>query len=483
MRVFRTTYKDSKGKTHEAAKWYCEFRDTNETIRRIPGFTSKAATAELGRNLEKLVGYAKASGGQSDPALAEWLVQLPQRIRDRLVIIGLLNAERAAVSKPLSDHLDDFRDALKAKACSSSYIALVTGRVRRIVEGCGFRFYGDISASKTMTYLDELRTDTDEKRGISAQTFNFYLQAVKQFCRWMVKDRRATESPVTHLDGLNVATDRRHDRRALSVDELRRLLETTGNEPERFGMTGSLRALLYQLAVESGLRASELRSLTRASFDLDGNPPTVTVAAGYSKRRREDTLPLRPELAEQIRGFVSAMTPGTQAFKVPPSYDTADMFRADLTAAKIDYTDDAGLKADFHCLRHSFISNLAGSGVHPKTAQTLARHSSITLTMDRYSHSYREQEIDALASLPDLSKSARQSAQATGTDCANPTQKNLADCLAQSQRSESTHRGADRQETDRTRRKTSHRPDSNGRPAVYKTAALPTELRWHGLQV
>ena len=24
-----------------------------------------------------------------------------------------------------------------------------------------------------------------------AQTFNFYLQAVKQFCRWMVKDRRS----------------------------------------------------------------------------------------------------------------------------------------------------------------------------------------------------------------------------------------------------------------------------------------------------
>ena len=39
----------------------------------------------------------------------------------------------------------------------------------------------------------------------------------------------------------------------------------------------------------------------------------------------------------------------------------------------------------FHALRHTFITNLARSGVHPKTAQSLARHSTITLTMDRYS--------------------------------------------------------------------------------------------------
>lgn len=41
---------------------------------------------------------------------------------------------------------------------------------------------------------------------------------------------------------------------------------------------------------------------------------------------------------------------------------------------------------DFHALRHQFISNLARGGAHPKEAQALARHSTITLTMDRYTH-------------------------------------------------------------------------------------------------
>jgi integrase len=40
----------------------------------------------------------------------------------------------------------------------------------------------------------------------------------------------------------------------------------------------------------------------------------------------------------------------------------------------------------FHSLRHGFITYLVTANVPPKVAQTLARHSTITLTMDRYTH-------------------------------------------------------------------------------------------------
>ena len=212
--------------------------------------------------------------------------------------------------------------------------------------------------------------------------------------------------------------------------------------PERFAVTGPERAMLYQIAVETGLRASELRSLVRASFDLEANPPTVTVAAGYSKRQREDTLPLRRQLADDLRDFLSGKTPTAQTFTVPPSYDTADMLRADLEAAGIPYRNDAGRVADFHSLRHSFISNLAAGGVHPKTAQTLARHSTITLTMDRYSHSCQGEQSVALSVLPDLSRAARQTARATGTDEARATKNVLAPCLAQNGQRRSISVGA-----------------------------------------
>lgn len=59
-------------------------------------------------------------------------------------------------------------------------------------------------------------------------------------------------------------------------------------------------------------------------------------------------------------------------------------------------------KADFHALRHTFISNLASNGVHPKLAKELARHSTITLTMDRYSHVGLLDMNGALESLPGI---------------------------------------------------------------------------------
>ena len=53
--------------------------------------------------------------------------------------------------------------------------------------------------------------------------------------------------------------------------------------------------------------------------------------------------------------------------------------------ADIPYEDRSGAVFDFHALRHQFLTNLQRAGVHPKIAQALARHSTITLTMDVYS--------------------------------------------------------------------------------------------------
>ncbi len=395
----------------------------------------------MGRNIVKMVDYHKGSGGQSDPALTLWLSGLPMTIREKLAAIGLLDRTRMVSMKTLAEHLDDFKAALAAKDGTDRHVELVTTRAKRIVRECGFKHYGDISASKVATYLAGLRGDAKEKRGISAQTSNFYLNALKQFCRWMVKDRRAFDTPIDHLDCLNVRLDRRHDRRALTTDELKRLLCAAREGRDRFGVSGEERALCYWLAVETGLRSGEIRSLTRASFVLDGDSPSVTVAAGYSKRRREDTLPLREDLTAALRAFLASRMPQAPAFRISGKHHVSKLLRFDLEAAGIIYRDDAGRVADFHSLRHTFISNLANGGVHPKTAQLLARHSTISLTMDRYTHSLVGEQSTALAVLPDLSQPSVYEVRATGTGGENGPEMGksvLASCLALSERFQGT---------------------------------------------
>ncbi len=76
----------------------------------------------------------------------------------------------------------------------------------------------------------------------------------------------------------------------------------------------------------------------------------------------------------------------------------------------------AAWRVDFRALRHQFASDLAAADVLPKTAQDLMRHSTISLTLDHYTHTARGKLASAVACLPDLSRGGEEQAQATGTD-------------------------------------------------------------------
>lgn len=118
--------------------------------------------------------------------------------------------------------------------------------------------------------------------------------------------------PIEHLRNVNARVDRRRNRRSLEPDELKRLLKATTEGPVRYGMSGHERYLLYRFAAETGLRANEIRSLTVRDFDFEHL--TVTVKAGHSKRRREDTLPLRPDTVQLLRDFFAEKLPTAKAF-------------------------------------------------------------------------------------------------------------------------------------------------------------------------
>lgn len=185
------------------------------------------------------------------------------------------------------------------------------------------------------------------------------------------------------------------------------------------------------LAVPAGcrdrLRLSELGSLTSGSIDLKGKPPTVTVKAAYAKSRREDTLPLRPPTATMLARWLTQSGGGgsdAPIFRLPHRANVSGMLQADLAAGReawiaqaadpadrkrrqqsefLVYCNEAGRYADFHALRHTFVTRLARSGVEPKTAQDLARHKSIDLTMSVYSHTVLRDRAAALDGLPELS--------------------------------------------------------------------------------
>jgi len=231
---------------------------------------------------------------------------------------------------------------------------------------------------------------------------------MKAFCNWLVRDGRLANNPLCHLQRLNTETDVCRQRRVLSPDELKWLITAAEQSDRTLGrMSGHDRAIVYRLAAFTGLRAQELASLTARSFDLQANPATVCVDACYSKHRRTDVLPLAEDLIGQVGDYLAKRAADTSVDERlwPGKWyrKAGEILQANLEAArdawldemknpqerkkreKDDYLtseDGLGQVIDFHSLRHGFITYLVTANCPSKVAQTLARHSTISLTMD-----------------------------------------------------------------------------------------------------
>ncbi|MCY3018046.1 MAG: hypothetical protein NTW87_03315, partial [Planctomycetota bacterium] len=125
MRLFKATYKDRRGKVQESAKWYCEFRDHLEIVRRLPLYTDQKASAEAGRKIERLVALRMA-GCEPDTELTRWVESLEGRLVGKLAEIGLLSPSRLSAARPLAELIESWEGALKAKGINRHPRRVVT---------------------------------------------------------------------------------------------------------------------------------------------------------------------------------------------------------------------------------------------------------------------------------------------------------------------------------------------------------------------
>lgn len=192
MRVFKPTYSkllaDQTREKRETANWYVSFRDHHGTARRIPAFTDKDLSEEFGRKLERLAAL-KMAGEDPDIATLRWLEDLPDKVQTKLVGWGLIDGRRLQRCRLLTEHITDFKAALKARGLTPGYIVTTVNQIKDVVKKTGAQRWNDISPNAVEHYLAQRRQD-----GISARTSNAILASVKSFCTWMVQQRRAPEN-------------------------------------------------------------------------------------------------------------------------------------------------------------------------------------------------------------------------------------------------------------------------------------------------
>jgi integrase len=328
----------------------------------------------------------------------------PAKVRNNLIDPAEL-ALSVHEARPLADDLSDWHSYLTSKGATRQHALLNRNRVSRVIELARVDRISRLAPSKIQAALktirDEGATNRTEKKGVSLRSLHHYTRAIKGFSRWLWKDGRSRVDALAHLTSPNPDPDRRHERRPLTEEELAELVKAAECGPVVYKVAGSDRAMFYRVAAATGFRANELRSLTPESFDLGSNWPAVTVKAADSKSRRDDHQPLPPALVPALRSWIAQKPPERPLWGSLTKH-TADMIRHDLDAAGIAYRDDNDRVADFHSLRATYISLIVSGGASVKTAQTLARHSTPSLTIGIYARASVHDLAGAVESLRDL---------------------------------------------------------------------------------
>jgi integrase len=401
---------------HGRAKYTILYTDEHGKRRKKIAYADKRESERLGIKLEERA--AKIKNGDIDP-------------RDE--------AYRDHSARPLSEHLADWTKALEAKGTTPKHVELFTCRAKRIVallagaklreidspknakraDLSGFelalsKWTGTVRLSDLSTEAVQKALSTLKAEGLSLATCNHYRTAIQGFANWCFDTHRTRDNHLRGVSGFNAKEDRRQDRRTISLEELQRLVSVADRGPTFMGISGPARALSYRLAVATGLRCSELSSVTPESFDWQA--PRVVVAAAYTKNGDPATFPLSSDLANDLAAYVAPLPPGKPIFPLPIDKG-APMLRRDLEAAKIPYRDAGGLVFDFHSLRCEMATLADAAGISPRVVQKMMLHSTLELT-GRYTKPRAVDIEAATGKLPSLRPDTDrpESVAMTGTD-------------------------------------------------------------------
>lgn len=372
---------------------------------------------------------------------------------------------------PLAKHVSAYLSSLVAAGCDPVHITNRERQLGRLGRECPFDTLSSLRKDRLDSWLAN-----QAKAGMPPRTRNIYRSAAVAFCNWCIDTQRLAANPFSRVERANESVDCRRNRRAFTEEELHRLLIVARLRPlaehgrvsiakpaeQRKGQRdtwkmqplafkdleaaverarsklaanpaflakleaiGWERALIYKTLAVTGLRRGELASLTSGQVLLDTGSPVLILEACDDKRRQGATLPLRADLAADLRAWIAYKARTLAGDDHQPSGATIPLSAAtpclppdmpiltvpeklihvldrDLLLAGIPKQDERGRTVDVHALRHTFCTLLSRHGVTPRTAQAAMRHSKIGLTMNTYTDPVLLDIAGAVESLPAL---------------------------------------------------------------------------------
>lgn len=393
-------------------KYYISGKLWNGDPVKLPGYSDKKETDDLMANIESL-NRSKKFGRLPDEYLAGWITGLPDKQAQKYVELGLLDRSLLDKNRPLELLLDEYLFHLKANNRISSLQPQVTvNRLRRLVTAIGIGITPEkLTKDQIMGKLNTMTVLSKRKRQghlLSQKSRREYFLAMKAFCNWMVVNKRSPSNPIIDVNPPSAKGDPIHNRRPMSVADFTKLTDYLRTAPLRrrngyvCTWTPHDRLMTYWMAVMTGFRARELKSLTYASLNFEVSPATATVKGHIAKNGEKATIPLDADLTVALREYCCEKQPTDALFNMPSLNSVTAWFYRDLDAAGIRRRFDDGSLIDFHALRSTAICWwLTINEMNLKKVQFMARLKTLAL-VEQYSKGYQPEHSEVLGNGPKL---------------------------------------------------------------------------------
>ena len=280
----------------------------------------------------------------------------------------------------LEKALEQYRTKMVAAGITPQHITHSIKSISRICKETGINSLSDIRREAVERWMAQ----EVEKKVLATRTINAYLMAIKSFTHYLVDIELLPSLPLKFVRKLNQEIDPRKKRRAMTADEVERLLKVAalGKRKSKKWKPGE-RVLIYRLLLGTGLRSTELSLLTPNQINFERC--RLTIEAAKTKNKKADVLPMRPDLVQSVKAWITEH--GIQSHERIFHYEArllCDAFYSDLKTAGIERKNLDGRCLDIHALRKTFGTMLAKAGVPLTTTQRLMRHYSPEITAKLY---------------------------------------------------------------------------------------------------
>jgi site-specific recombinase XerD len=218
----------------------------------------------------------------------------------------------------------------------------------------------DVEKVDIVEYLSALA-----KRALTGIARARKMSAIREYFRFLEGIGVITKSPTT---GVETPKREKNGRQVLRSDEYTKMLSLAGANPRDYAV--------LQVFLQTGIRVSELASLTKE--DIDFVKPAIIVRGKGSVERE---IALEKKGIHALKSYL-AVRPESLSERVFLNYQGEPISERGIRKLVVKYRKEAGIakKASCHTLRHTFATCKAEKGVSAYQLQQWLGHANLNTT-------------------------------------------------------------------------------------------------------